>query len=152
MLRRIVIGVVAAGLALGMIEVQPAQSRDSCQVALAEAKNQLKSKNVRVVQLNKFDMSKKFEYSEYPEKYPVRVSITIEGFGTESVMNSTIFLKALSSNIILGCGPVSLVDFGVNNTDYFNTFGLLGRDKVEEFECLPAGTTTHVPWGYVICL
>lgn len=152
MLRQAVVGVVVAGLALGTIEVQPAQSKDSCQVALAKAKNQLKSKNVRVVNLNEYDMSKESYSSEYPEKYPIRVSMSLEGSGTESVMNSTIFLKALSSNIILGCEPVSLVEFGANQTDWINTFGLLGNNKVEEFECLPPGTTTRIPWGYTVCL
>ncbi|MBW4638186.1 MAG: hypothetical protein KME05_08120 [Gloeocapsa sp. UFS-A4-WI-NPMV-4B04] len=152
MLRRLVVGVVTAGLALSTIEVQPAQSRDSCQVAIAEAKYKIESKNTRVVQFNKFDMSKESESPEYPEKYPIRVSMIIDGSGAESIMNSTVFLKALSHKIIMGCKPVSLVEFGMNHTDWSNTFGLLGENKIEEFECLDPGFNNRIPWGYTVCL
>lgn len=152
MLRQIVVGVVATGLAVGTIGVQPAQSTDSCKVALAEAKYRIESKNTTVVQIGASDMSKEIQSSEYPEKYPIQVFFVLEGPGTESIMNSTIFLKALSSKIIIGCDLVSLVIFGVNHTDWNNTFGLLDSNKVEEFECLPFDFNRRIPWGYTVCL
>lgn len=96
MLRRSVVRIVATGLAVGTVNVQSAQSRDSCQVAIAEAKYQIESKNTTVIKLNSFDMSKKSQASDYPEGYPIVIAMVIDGPGTESVMNSTVFLKALS--------------------------------------------------------
>lgn len=152
MLRIAVVGIVVTGLAVGTVGVQSAQSRDSCQVAIASAKEQIESKNTTVIQLETFDMSKESQASKYPEGYPIRVFMVIEGPGTTSVMNSTVFLKALSHKIIMECEPVSLVEFTASGTDWVDTFGLVGQDKVELFECLDPGHNIRIPWGYTVCL
>ncbi len=153
MLQRFVVGIVVTGLAVGTIDVQPAQSRDSCQVAIAEAKYQIESKNTTVIQLTTFDMSKESQAYDYPEGYPIAIAMVIDGPGTTSVMNSTIFLKALSHNIIMECEPVSLVEFTASGTDWIDTFGLVGQNKVELFKCLsPMEGSLETPWGYTVCL
>lgn len=155
MLRRVAVGIVATGLAVGTVGMQPAQSRDSCQVALAEAKYQIETKNTTVVQLNAFDMSKESQGPQYPEGYPIRFSMVIDGSGAASVMNSTVFLKALSHKIIMECQSVSLVGFVVSGTDWSNEFGLVGPNKVELFKCLSpmeSSSPLNAPWGYTYCL
>ncbi len=136
MLRRYVVRIVVTGSAVGVFGVQPAQSRDSCQVAIAEAKYQIESKNTTMIQLDTFDMSKVSQTYDYPEGYPIAVQIIIDGPGTASVMNSTVFLKTLSHNIVMECEPVSLVEFTASGTDWVDTFGLVGQNKVELFKCL----------------
>lgn len=152
MLQRFVVGIVVTGLSVGTIDVQSAQSRDSCQLAIAEAKYQVESKNTTVIQLTTFDMSKESQAYDHPEGYPIGIAMVIDGPGTASVMNSTVFLKALSHNIIMECEPISLVEFTASGTDWIDTFGLVGENKVEEFECLDPGFNSSIPWGYTICL
>jgi len=117
MLRQVVVGVIVTGLAVGLVWEQPAQSADSCREALAEAQYQIERKNTEVVRFAVRDMSRESGYDDYPEGYPMAVNFTITGPGSESVMNSGVFLKALSHNIIMKCGPVSVVGFGVDQTD-----------------------------------
>lgn len=153
MVRQVVAGVIATGLVVSSVEVQPAQSADSCQVTLAEATHQIGAKNAYVDELKTYDMSQESTDKEYPEEYPITVAMIISGPGAENVMNSPVFLKALSHKIIMGCESVSLVAFALTETDYVREFGLIGP-KVEEFKCIPAGSTSPsvLPWGYTICI
>lgn len=153
MLRISVVGIVVTGLTVGTFGVQPAQSRDSCQVAIAEAKYQIESKNTTVIKLDTFDMSQESQTYDYPEGYPIAIQMIIDGPGTASVMNSTVFLKTLSHNIIMECEPISLVEFTASGTDWIDTFGLVGQNKVELFKCLsPMEGSLDTPWGYTVCL
>lgn len=153
MLRQSGIGLATGGLVVGSMVAQPAKAEhSSCDVAIAETKFQIENINTEVVNIRASDM-RDWESSHHPEIYPIYVSFTMNGSGVDSVMNSPAFLTKLSYDIIMACGPVSLVGFGVDGTDWVRDYGLVDEGQVVPFRCLSAGGPDIViPWGYSICL
>lgn len=155
LLRRIGFGFFSLGfLTTITFNTLPANSQNACQAALNKTRNTLISKKVKVNYISTFDMRER-GWKQYPSKYPVGVSVVFEGRAAESIMASPAFLKALGHEIVMSCEPVSIVDFGIYGTDYINTLGLLGTNKVEWFECIYPSDSQNIdtlPWGYTWCL
>ncbi|MGL4497626.1 MAG: hypothetical protein ACRCU2_01070 [Planktothrix sp.] len=70
-----------------------------------------------------------------------------------NIINSPQLLISLTRNVINNCDQVSTVDYGLRNTDFGKTFGLIDGE-IKEFECIYSiGRNTSRPrWGQVICL
>lgn len=150
---------IAAGIVVGLLIGLPAPVKaqnDACNRAVAEAQYQVEQKNTTVIKIDRSDMRRSGE--TYLPDYPMKVHITIDGSGAESVMYSPVFLTKLSHDIIMSCGSVSLVVFGVNKTDWSERFGLMENREVTPFKCLSGvegwieGGRTVIPWGYAHCL
>lgn len=151
MLRFAEVGIITTGLVLGSMGIQPAMAANSCDVAIAEAIYQIETKNSGVTRVETFDMRESPD-SDHPEDYPIGVALIINGSGAASVMNSPAFLTKLTHDIVMACGPVSKVVFGIYATDYIRSYGLLSQGKVAPFKCLSAGQLSKYPWGYTPCL
>jgi hypothetical protein len=153
--KKAISGVLSLGIFLTTTSIGtlPASSQNTCQLALRKTRNSLISKNVKINYISTFDI-RDSGWREYPIKYPVGVSVVFEGKAAESIMASPAFLKSLGHEIVMSCEPVSIVEFGIYSTDYINTLGLSGTNKVEWFECVYPGSqhTDKLPWGYTWCL
>jgi hypothetical protein len=156
MLKKSTIGlVVMLSLLPSYIGTKPAKADDGCNKAIENARYQIESKNAKVASLDKIDMRTSSYPQEFPEEFPYEVSIAVSGKGEGIVLQSPIFLKSLSTKIILECHPVSLVTVGPYASEGGRKYGLTGKDSVEEFQCLPDEqrfSSSPVPWGYQVCL
>lgn len=151
-LKQVITG-IAISLLIGLPSPAKAQS-DACDRAIAESQHQIETKNTFLTRIEKRNMSS--SGVTYLPDYPIMVAIAMVGPGTESVMKSDAFLTKLSHDIIMSCGPVGVVRFGQDGTDWSVTFGLVGDRKVALFKCLSRLNNWReservIPWGYEIC-
>ena len=91
--------------------------------------------------------------AEYPEGQPLSIGFTLRGSAAPSVMQSPQMLKAISTEIITNCQPVSTVTFSVFPTDWSTAYGWFADGRIEEFKCLaPEHSGGRTPYGYQSCL
>lgn len=122
----------------------------SCQAAVQSARSKLENNRDLSTRVSVYNNLGSGE--EYPKDYPLSVGFVLDGTASGAILNSPQFLKVISTEVILGCEPVSTVSFSIYRTDVGTTYGLVGRNKVEEFKCIQAQRgNDSVPYGYQIC-
>jgi hypothetical protein len=130
---------------------QNTQGNFKCTATLQSVKNKItKGKKVKVVNISKDDIST--EYQSYPKNRSFRYLFALHGAGAESVLESGKFLTSLTRDILTSCTDVSQVRFGIAETDYNSTFGLISGNKVDAFKCVDPGGNQKLSWGYVVCI
>lgn len=125
----------------------------SCQNALSEAVRRIESANASVNTITRNDHKKTFHSDNYPKDRPFRYNFVISGSGLDDVMNSTMFLTDITSQIISSCPSVSLSSFSQYRTDGGRDFGLMENGKVKPFECATRdrARTGKISWGEEFC-
>ena len=125
----------------------------SCQNALTEAVRRIESANASVNRITRYDYKKTFHSDNYPKDRPFRYDFVISGSGLDDVMNSTMFLTDITSQIISSCPSVSLSSFSQYRTDGGRAFGLMENGKVKPFECATRdrARTGKISWGEEFC-
>ncbi len=67
-------------------------------------------------------------------------------------MSSPKFIAAIATDIIQACDDVSLVTFGVTNSAYEHSLGLMPGGDVKLFDCLePTEPNMKLTWGQTFC-
>jgi hypothetical protein len=125
----------------------------SCQNALTEAVRRIESANANVNRITRHDYNGTFHSDNYPTDRPFRYVLVISGAGLGDVMNSTMFLTDITSQIISNCPSISLADFAQVSSDGGRGFGLMKNGKVKPFECATRdrARTGKIPWGEEFC-
>ena len=135
-------------------EWQPFQIADSsaCRTAVNAVKNRLEQlKRVRVA----FTSNNPHGYTRYPRNRPSEFRVALAGDGAWNVLASPVLMKTMATRVVVKCGSIGIVDFGIAQTDAGETYGLMQNGSVEKFQCLspddPRADRT-LQWGYTICL
>ena len=126
----------------------------SCQNALTEAVRRIESANANVNRITRYDYNRTFHSDNYPKDRPFRYEFVISGAGLVDVMNSTMFLTDITSQIISNCPSVSLAAFAKASSDWGRDFGLMGNGKVKPFDWdtrARAQRRGGIPWGETFC-
>jgi hypothetical protein len=68
------------------------------------------------------------------------------------VMESDQMLNSIAANVIRGCSDVAVVSYGLSQSDYIKSFGLV-NSRVQPFQCLPSRSRGTPPprWGWQYC-
>lgn len=123
-----------------------------CNAALASARRRInQGRNITITTI---DLNLAEEYEGYPVNRPRGYGFRLGGPAAESVMNSSQFLRSISTDLINSCESASLVHFNLDRTDWNVIYGLFEGNRVEGFQCTEAGEIggRRTPWGYVYCL
>jgi len=133
-------------------QASPAQAQSgSCKTTLLAVRSRLAQiKNVTVTHVDQFDRSKL--YSDFPVGRPMSYNFRLKGRGAEAVMQSPKFLAGLSQRLITDCASVGAAQYGVDETDWYLTFGLMPNGQIKAFECVEPAPELKLKWGYQICL
>jgi hypothetical protein len=134
-------------------ETQPTQTVQDCATTLIEVRDSLEQgRDVSVLEIRRSDVST--NYADYPAGRPISYRFKLSGSAAADIMNSSRLMTTLSQEIIESCDTVSKVTFGVDQTDWESTYGLLGQGRVEGFRCVEAGRgqSSSLAWGYKFCL
>ena len=150
-----IVFITAGSLSLSTIVLAPqAKSQEIekvCQSAIRDAKQCVERRRSITVMTETVDRSQL--YPNHPDGRPLIVEITLDGNAADSVMNSPVFQKAITSEIINSCGSVGGVSFGRRKTDWYLTFGLMPNGTIQSFECVdPNPEINGLTWGQQICL
>lgn len=125
------------------------EEQRQCENAISNAVNTIEDgRAVQVVEVAPVNLSERFD--DYPANAPAGVVLRLEGPATANVLSSDQFMTSVSTGIIEACGPVSLVDFQMNATDWTVVFGLVDGNIVP-FECLTPGPGPDAQWGQRFC-
>lgn len=132
------------------VQAQSIKQRSKCTTALRFVKNKItRGRRIKVVNIYKYNISR--DYQRYPRNRPFHYLFVLRGAATESVLRSGQFLTLLSRNIVTNCSDISKVTFGLDETDYLRTFGLISKNQVDAFECVDPTAYNKLPWGYAVC-
>jgi hypothetical protein len=121
-----------------------------CDGALSTIKRTIQGDRGIDVKVDRINLSDR--YRGYPVQRPEGYAVTmIRGQRASDVMASPQFMKTLSASLISSCSTVSLVKFGVIQTDWHKDFGLMAAGQVEQFACIKP--RSGIPaWGSTVCL
>ncbi|WP_019504869.1 hypothetical protein [Pleurocapsa sp. PCC 7319] len=103
-----------------------------CEDAIASVEGQLKADHQLTIEISE---TINHSYPDGPEGRPNQYRLGIRGNAANSVMESDVLLNSLATQIINNCNSISLVSFGVYQTDYILDYGLISKGKVEKFQC-----------------
>jgi len=142
--------VSAATLPAQAVPVSEAEGA-SCNAALATVRSRLAQvKDVSVTHVDQFNRANL--YSDFPPGRPMSYSFRLKGRGAETVMHSPKLLMKLSQRLMTNCASVGAVQYGVDETDWYTTFGLMPNGKIMAFACVDPAPGLKLKWGYQICL
>jgi hypothetical protein len=85
-------------------------------------------------------------YGKPPADRPRGISFTMK---TDKFMANTQLQTNISRNLTSKCSNVSLVRFGLDQTDWVNIYGLV-NGRIKRFTCKEAGES--IKWGEQVCL
>jgi len=134
-------------------ELQPVQTVRDCATTLLDARNTLEQgRDVTVGEIRSFDVSS--SYPDYPAGRPMSYRFRIGGSAAKDIMMSPQLMTMISKDVIEHCDTVSKVSFNLDQTDWEDTYGLLGQGRVGEFRCVEPGrgSGASLAWGYNTCL
>ncbi|WP_339363151.1 hypothetical protein [Aliterella atlantica] len=131
------------------LQTQEVKANSSCTATVSAAQNRIETRrNVRVI-TRISDVSEL--YPDHPTARPHEYELLLEGAASESIMNSPKFIKSIAAKIITNCNSVGSVTFGVNQTGWSYSVGLI-QGKVQFFECLDYdGSDRKLNWGEQYC-
>ena len=107
-------------------------------------------RSARVTYWNLYDLTA--NYAGYPSEAPFGLWLRIDGPAADSVMVSPQFMTRLSTDLIEGCGPMSLVVFNRDQTGWTEEFAWV-EGEVTALECVSDDFNWEdpIPWGQRIC-
>jgi hypothetical protein len=122
----------------------------TCDSAILQAANTIKTgRDARVTNVHFGSVAE--EYSSYPAGRPAEVSLAMRGRSVANILASNQFMTILATRIINGCGSVGKVTFGMDNTDWSYSYGLV-NNQVIGFTCIDYGSTNRtLRWGERYC-
>jgi hypothetical protein len=124
---------------------------DSCSSALDAAEAQLiGDRDIWLTNFHAFNAAEGYSNPPYDRLQIVSWTMAGDDTTTANIMNSPQLLTSVARTVINGCPQVGLVEVGVNETDWYTAFGIVGN-QIREFECIDQ-TDSMVRWGYRICL
>lgn len=138
-------------LITGLLPVLPAQagSKQECLATIAAAKQKLQgSRNVNMI-IRSGNLSQSWQ--DHPRNRPLEYLFLFRGSAAESIMKSGRLQQTLANQIIKDCSNVSMVKFGLQNSGWVNSFGLMPNGKVQVFECLEPEIGIKPKWGQIFC-
>ncbi len=124
---------------------------DKCNAAIESANTQIAVK--KEINLRSYVRPTAFIRPIYLDNKPLEYSFSVQGKSAISIVRATSLLSSISSKIINSCPLVSVVSFGVHETDDVVTYGLLEGGLVKKFQCAEIRKLGEkVNWGYTRCL
>jgi hypothetical protein len=119
-----------------------------CQSAVQEAIQTLeRGRDLTVIKVNSSDVSRR--YITYPTDSTLGLHLFLRGSAVEHVLRSPVFMSNISTQMMNQCGPLSLVAFHQDQSDWFVTFGWMDGRAVK-FDCLDE-YTGQTYWGETFC-
>lgn len=151
--------ITAGSLGLSAFILSPsARSQETgqpCEVALLNAKKRIEqgrdiAVKTTITDGTRADGSKR--YSDHPDGRPTIIWLEVDGSAADSVMVSSVFQKAIASEIIKSCNSVGAVTFIRYRTGWSSTVGLMKDGSIQNFECLEHDPEKFRPsWGQEFC-
>lgn len=150
-----IVFITAGSLSLsGVVSALQAKSQEiesACQAAIRAAGRRIEQGRSITVMTDTVDQSEL--YPNHPDGRPLIVEIVVDGNAADSVMLSSVFQKAIASEIIKSCDSVGGVIFGRRETDWYFTLGLMPNGAIQFFECIdPDPERNDLTWGQQVCL
>ncbi|MGL5794777.1 MAG: hypothetical protein ACRC2R_09205 [Xenococcaceae cyanobacterium] len=119
-----------------------------CRAAIIAAKNRIENgRQIKIVYFDRRNLSS--TYPDYPKNRPYQYVFGMEGAATNSIMNSSVLVKSVATQIINSCNSVSLVSFGPYATGWQETNGLMPDGSVKSFGC--NDFNEYLKWGKQYC-
>lgn len=127
-------------------------SYSNCQTALIAARDRMKGSDRYINRTVTDDISK--TRSDYPKGRFQSYGFSLGGSRAVDLMNSPKLLTDITQNIIQKCTTVSMVEFGLDATDFNRVYGILSNGSIGEFKCIDHDerNTQKLPWGVSVCL
>jgi hypothetical protein len=122
-----------------------------CNAAIKSA-NELIGVN-KDVELRSYVRPTSFVRPIYLDSKPLEYNFSVQGKSAAGIVRATGLLSSISSKIIDSCPLVSVVNFGVYETDNIVTYGLFEDRLVKKFQCTEIRRLGEkINWGYTRCL
>jgi hypothetical protein len=123
---------------------------DKCFAAIKLANKQIEED--KEINLRSYVHATSFRRPNYLENKPLEYIFSIQGISAKDIIRSTSLLSSISSILINSCPSISVVNFGVHNTDWVVTYGLFENGAVKQFQCTEIRKLgQEVAWGYKEC-
>jgi hypothetical protein len=137
----------------GLLFVAPqhatAQSNTSCRSTISYSLERLDSvPGVSVPYTNTVDISR--IYRNVPEERSMKVTLGMQGQGTDDVFNSPMMMADISATIFEACNRTGVVSFGRFRTDEVYSF-VWTRSGPNRAVCAPRGVRGRLNWGQTFC-
>ncbi len=93
----------------------------------------------------------------YLDDRPLRLRFSISGYLANDLIRADKLLSSISSSIANSCPFISMVDFGIQNSDNIATYGLFENGQTKLFQCVgvrrveQGEASDEPPWGYYGC-
>jgi hypothetical protein len=124
-------------------------SNKACESTLSKVRNQIEESKSNVVNIDRYE----HRYTDYPSNRHLAYSFWLTGSGVSNIINSPVFLTALSTDIFSNCNTVGIVKFGFYQSENVVTYGFMKNGSVKKFKCIDANRNRQTdPWGYVSCV
>jgi hypothetical protein len=133
-------------LCLTPISLSPAvAATNQCDRTLQSIKASLP--NVKVFKIRTINRS-----AQPPKGRAKQLDIIMEGKAAETLMTEDTKLLKISKTTIKSCPQVAMVNFGIAETDWGNTYGLV-NGRVQAFVCQEESANPQkLPWGEQVCI
>ncbi len=138
-------------LTTSLLPILPAQanSEQDCLSTIAAVKQKLQGNRNLDMIARSSNLSKSWQ--DHPKGRPIEYFFGFRGPAGEAIMNSGRLQQNLANQIIKDCSNISMVKFGIRNSGWVHTYGLMPNGKVQLFECLEPGRGVKPKWGQIIC-
>jgi hypothetical protein len=124
---------------------------DKCNATIKSVNEQIAVN--KEINLRSYVRPTSFTRPIYLDNKPLEYNFSVQGKSASSIVRATSLLSSISSKIIDSCPLVSVVNFGVHETDDVVTYGLLEGGLVKKFQCAEIRKLGEkVIWGYTRCL
>lgn len=122
----------------------------TCDSAILQAANTISTgRDAKVTNMYFGDLS--HEHSSYPTNRPIDAMFVMQGQSVADILSSNQFMTILATRVINGCGSIGRVTFGMDNTDWSYSYGLI-NGQVTGFSCIDDVSTNRTPrWGERYC-
>ena len=128
---------------------------NKCNTAIKSAHEQIElARNLEV--RSHIDNAIKIRPS-YLDDRPLRLRFSISGYLANDLIRADKLLSSISSSIANSCPFISMVDFGIQNSDNIATYGLFENGQTKLFQCVgvrrveQGEAPDEPPWGYYGC-
>jgi hypothetical protein len=131
------------------ISLAQANSEQNCLSTIATAKQRLQGNRNLDMIARSSNLSQSWQ--DYPQGRPIEYLFLFKGLAAESIMTSGNLQQYLANQIIKDCSHISMVKFGIQNSGWVHTYGLMPNGKVQIFKCLEPAVGNKPKWGQIIC-
>jgi hypothetical protein len=136
-------------LFLSLPSIAQTSPSNACSEALQAGKNRIKSiKNIQSVNIKQYDIA--LRYPDHPIGRSQRYIYSMKGPAVDSVMGSPKFMTSIAESIIKKCDTVGSVTFGLANSGWGISAGMLSNGRIAVFKCLEHSlqeNSRKLAWG-----